>query len=107
MKNLLTFDEFVNENYKIQEASDVDGFNPAKTSDTDPVGGAIKSASELLPGKEYVLTIGKETHSDMLYQGVTNGVHIFNGEDKAHDKTFTDTEIAELISKGGVAQVQE
>jgi hypothetical protein len=107
MKNLKTFDEFVNENYKIQEATDADGFNPSKTSDTDPVGGALKSATELLPGKEYVLTVGSEKHTDMIYQGVTNGVHIFNGEDKAHDKTFTSEEIEELISKGGVAQVQE
>jgi hypothetical protein len=107
MKNLLSFDEFVNEHYKIEEATDADGFNPAKTSDTDPVGGALKSADELLAGKEYVLTVGSEKHTDMIYQGVTNGVHIFNGEDKAHDKTFTSDEIADLIGKGGVAQVQE
>jgi len=107
MKNLKTFNEFVNENYNIQEATDADGFNPATTSDTDPVGGALKNASELLPGKEYVLTVDKDKHTDMIYQGVTNGVHIFNGEDKAHDKTFTDEELSALIAKGGVAQVQE
>jgi hypothetical protein len=107
MKNLKTFDEFVNENYKIQEASDADGFNPAKTSDTDPVGGALKAASELLAGKEYVLTVDGEKHTDMIYQGVADGVHIFNGEDKAHDKTFTEEELTALIGKGGVAQVQE
>jgi len=106
MKNLLSFDEFVNEHY-ITEATDADGFNPENISDTDPVGPAISSMEELTPGKEYVLTIGDDTHSDMLYQGVTGGVHIFNGEDKAHDVTFNQEEMAKLVSDGGVAQVME
>jgi hypothetical protein len=43
----------------------------------------------------------------MIYQGVTNGVYIFNGEDKANDVQFSEEEISALIGKGGVAQVQE
>ena len=107
MKNLLSFDEFVNEHYNVAEATDADGFNPATTSGADPVGGALKSVEELLPGKEYVLTVNGETHSDMLYAGVTDGVHMFNGEDKANPVQFSDEEIADVISKGGIAQVQE
>lgn len=108
MKNLLSFEEFVNENYKnVSEASDADGFNPADTSDTDPVGKAIAGIDELTPGKEYVLTVDGEKHTDMLYAGVTDGVHMFNGEDKANPVQFTEDEMADLVSKGGVAQVME
>jgi hypothetical protein len=128
MKNLLSFDEFVNENYKIQEATDADAFDPAKGNTTDPINGPVKvltgnnndpgftsdqnpdtisGIENLTPGKEYVLTVGGKTVTDMLYQGVADGVHIFNGEDKAHDMTFTDTEMSGLISKGGVSEVDE
>jgi hypothetical protein len=107
MKNLLSFDEFVNEHYNVAEATDADGFNPTTTSDADPVGTSLKSVEELLPGKEYVLTVNGATHSDMLYAGVTDGVHMFNGEDKANPVQFSDEEIADVIAKGGIAQVQE
>jgi hypothetical protein len=107
MKNLLSFDEFVNEHYNVQEANDADGFNPTNTTDADPVGGALASVAELTPGKEYVLTVDADKHTDMIYQGVTNGVYIFNGEDKANDVQFSEEEISALIGKGGVAQVQE
>jgi hypothetical protein len=132
MKNLLSFDEFVNEKYNIQEASDADAFDAAKGNVIDPTNGPVKVSStknndpgfisdqdvdkiagkvstmeDLTPGKEYVLTVGGKTMTDMLYQGVADGIHIFNGEDKAHDMTFTDTEMSDLISKGGVSEVDE
>jgi len=107
MKKLLSFDEFVNEHYKIQEATDADGFNPQNTTGEDPTGPALKSVAELLPGKEYVFTVDGAVNTDMIYQGVTNGVHIFNGEDKANDIQFTDVEIADVIAKGGFMQVLE
>ena len=47
MKKLLSFDEFVNEHYKIQEATDADGFNPQDTTGEDPTGPALKAVSEL------------------------------------------------------------
>lgn len=131
MKNLLSFEEFINENY-IQEATDADGFDPIKdnvtdpengdvkvstsannnpgfTSDQDPdkTAGAVSSISDMKPGKEYVLTVDGKKHTDMIYQGVTNGVHIFNGEDKAHDVTFSDSDLSSLISKGGAVEVAE
>lgn len=102
MKNLLSFDEFVNEHYKVEEATDADGFNPVNTTDADPTDAALKTTSELVPGKEYVVD-GK---ADMLYQGVTDGVHVFNGEDKANAVQFTEDEMAAIISKGGVAPVK-
>jgi hypothetical protein len=132
MKHLLSFEEFVNENYKIQEASDADGFDPTKGNVTDPekapvkastgksdsevfssdqdpdkMAGKVASISDMKPGKEYVLTVDGKKHTDMLYQGVTDGVHIFNGEDKAHDVTLTDSELSALISKGGAVEVDE
>jgi|APCry1669190288_1035285.scaffolds.fasta_scaffold82988_1 hypothetical protein len=107
MKNLLSFEEFVSENYKIQEATDADGFNPANTKDNDPTGSALKSIEEMVPGKEYVLTVDGEKHTDMLYAGYTDGVHMFNGEDKANAVQFTDEELNAIIGKGGVAQVKE
>jgi hypothetical protein len=131
MKNLLSFEEYINENY-IQEATDADGFDPAKGNVTDPEKGDIKATtgknndpgftsdqapdkiaspvstiSDMKPGKEYVLTVDGKKHTDMLYQGVTDGVHIFNGEDKAHDITFTDSDLSSVISKGGVVEVAE
>jgi hypothetical protein len=107
MKKLLSFDEFVNEHYKIQEATDADGFDPQTTTGEDPTGPALTSVSELLPGKEYVIKVDGAVNTDMIYQGVTDGVHIFNGEDKANDIQFTEVEIADVISKGGFMQVLE
>jgi hypothetical protein len=107
MKKLLSFDEFVNEHYKIQEATDADGFNPQNTTGEDPTGPVLKSVSELLPGKEYVITVDGNVNTDMYYAGVTDGVHLFNGEDKANDVQMTDVEIADVIAKGGFVQVLE
>lgn len=105
MKNLLTFDEFVNEKYQVLESTDADGFNPENTSSVDPVGAQIQTIEELTPGHEYVLTVDGETHSDMIYQGSTGGVHIFNGEEEAKDVQFTDEEITDLIDNGGISAI--
>lgn len=132
MKNLISFEEFVNEHYNITEANDADAFDPAKGNVTDPEKGPVKatsgknndpgfvpdqkadkiakkinSISEMKPGKEYVLSVDGKSHSDMLYQGYTDGVHIFNGEDKAHDLELTDKEIESLISKGSVSETDQ
>jgi len=112
MKNLLSFDEFVNEHYnveetkevetKVEEGTDADGFDPSKTTDADPTEAAIKTVEELVPGTEYVVD-GK---ADMLYQGVTDGVYVFNGEEKAEAVQFTEDEMAALVSAGKVAAVK-
>ena len=103
MKNLLSFDEFVNEHYKIEEATDADGFDPTATKDTDPTAAAAKSLAELTPGKEYVVN----GTTDLIYQGYTGGVHVFNGEDKANVVTLTDEELTDAVGKGTVSEVKE
>jgi hypothetical protein len=105
MKNFLSFDEFVNEKYQVLKSTGDEGFNPANTSSVDPTGPAIQTIEELTPGHEYVLTVDGEIHGDMIYQGSTGGVHIFNGEDKAHDVQFTEEEIIDLIGKGGISAI--
>jgi hypothetical protein len=136
MKNLLSFQEFVNENYKVEEANtsnfDAEGFTPEKGNVTDPekapvkaatgksdpevfssdqnpdkMAGKISSISDMKPGKEYVLTVDGKKHTDMIYQGSTDGVHLFNGEDKAHDVALTDAELSSVISAGGAVEVDE
>jgi hypothetical protein len=103
MKNLLSFDEFVNEHYKIEEATDADGFNPSATKDTDLTDAPATSLSELTPGKEYVI----DGTTDLIYQGYTGGVHIFNGEDKANVVSLTDEELTTAIKNGKVSEVNE
>lgn len=112
MKNLLSFDEFVNEHYnveetnevetKVEEGTDADGFDPAKTTDADPTEAPAKTCADLVPGKEYVVD-GK---SDMIYQGVTDGVYVFNGEEKAEAVQFTEDEMSALCTAGKVAAVK-
>jgi hypothetical protein len=100
MKSLLSFEEFVNEHYKVEEATDADGFNPAKTSDKDEVVKSIKTVAELIPGKEYELKIEGETKKDMMFQGVTDGVYIFNSEDQEEAVRFTEEELTKILSAG-------
>jgi hypothetical protein len=107
MENILSFDEFVNEKY-LQESTDADGFDPTHyMNDEDPLGSPLTSVDDLIPGKEYVLDIDGEIHTDMIYQGVTGNVYIFNGEDSAVDLQFTAMEIADLVSSKAVTQVLE
>jgi hypothetical protein len=102
MKNLLSFNEFVNEHYNVAEGTDADGFNPTTTTDTDPTEAAISTIEELVPGKEYVV----DGNTDMIYQGVTDGVYTFNGADEADPATFTEDEMASLVSSKKVAAVK-
>jgi hypothetical protein len=102
MKNLLSFGEFVNEHYKIEEATDADGFDPTFTKDIDPTGAAATSLSELTPGKEYVVN----GTTDLIYQGYTGGVHVFNGGDEANVVSLTDEELTDAIGKGTVSEVK-
>lgn len=103
MKNLISFEDYL----RIQESTDADGFNPSHASYADQTGSAISSLSDLIPGKEYVLTIDKDTPTDMIYQGVIDGVYVFNGEDEAEDRTFHKDEILTLIDKKAIVPVLE
>ena len=98
MKNLKTFSEF------ISEATE---FNPANTSDIDVLLPAIKSATELKPGKEYVVKLNGKIHSNMLYQGVSDGNYIFNSEDMETVLNLNREQINGAVSDGGVQQVNE
>lgn len=98
-RHIPTFAEFVNESAK-------EVFNPAIEKDADKVGAAIKSVDELIPGKEYVVTLDGAKHTDMIYQGVTDNVHIFNEEDhNAEPKSFSTDAISKVIAAGGIAPV--
>jgi hypothetical protein len=99
-RHIPTFEQFV------LEATDADGFNPATASQEDVKVAEIKSVEELIPGKEYILTIDGNSTPDMMYAGVTDGYHIFNEEDhNAEPKTFTDEELAKIVADNGVTQV--
>ena len=99
MKKLLSFDEFVNEQY--------DQFDPTQTTGEDPIAKVLTSIDELTPGKEYCLTIDGVKNCDMLYQGVTDGAYIFNGEDRAHDISLNAEEIQVAIDAAGIEEVAE
>ena len=98
MKNLKTFSEFVS------EAAE---FNPANTSDIDILLPAIKSASELMPGKEYVINLDGKTYANMMYQGVSDGNYIFNSEDMETTLNLNAEQINGAVSDGGVQPVNE
>jgi hypothetical protein len=95
-----TFDQFVN------EATDADGYNPQRASQEDLKVSEIKTLEELIPGKEYILTINGKENNDMVYQGVTNGYYVFNEEDhNSEPLTFSVEKISELVSKGAITRV--
>jgi hypothetical protein len=100
MKKLLSFDEFVNEHYKVEEATDADGFNPATTTDADDVTATITDLSGLIPGKEYEFTVDGKTLSNMMFQGVTDGVYIFNSENQEDVVRYSEEEMAAILTKG-------
>ena len=105
MKRLITFDEFVNEHYNVAEATDADGFDPAKTIEADEVVDTIKSISELIPGKEYEFSDAEGAKKSMMFQGVTNGVYIFNSEDQEDSVSYTEEEISKVLSTGGAKKI--
>ncbi len=101
MKNYIpTFEQFV------FESTDADGYNPQNASQSDVKVKEIKTLEELIPGKEYILTIDGKENNDMVYQGVTDGYYVFNEEDhNSEPVTFDEKEISELVSKGAITQV--
>ena len=102
-RHIPTFEQFLNE-----AANDANGFDPAKAQDTDPTMAPLKTTSELIPGKEYVITLDGVKNTDMIYQGVTDGSYIFNEEDhNSEPKTFTEDAMMKVIAAGGVSQVAE
>ena len=99
-RHIPTFEQFV------LESTDADGFNPQTASQADVVIGAVASLDEMLPGKEYILTIDGSAKPDMMYAGYTDGVHIFNEEDhNAEPVSFTDEELSKIIAAKGVSRV--
>ena len=99
-RHIPTFNQFVN------EATDADGFNPQTASQADIVLSVITSLDEMLPGKEYIVTIDGKANNDMMYAGYTDGVHIFNEEDhNAEPKTFSADALAAVVAAKGIAQV--
>jgi hypothetical protein len=113
MKRLLSFEEFVNEHYEapvqgqenIEEAA-ADTFDPAKTTDTDVVVATPATLADLKPGKEYTLTVDGEEKGDMMFQGVTDGVYIFNSEDQKTVLDFNEEEMTKIVSAGGAKEVK-
>lgn len=100
-RHIPTFEQFVNE-----AANDANGFDPAKSKDVDPTLPAVKSLDDLLPGKEYKLTLDGKSTTDLIYSGYTDGYHIFNEADhNTEPMTFTDDAIAKIIAAGGLSQV--
>ena len=99
-RHIPTFEQFVN------EATDADGFNPQTASQADVVLNVVASLDEMLPGKEYIVTVGGKSNNDMMYAGYTDGVHIFNEEDhNAEPVSFTDEELSAIIAAKGVSRV--
>lgn len=94
MKNLLSFEEFINENY------DAQGFTP--TQEPDVTGKTVETIDEIVLGKEY-----KIEDKEYLYQGVTDGQYIFNGEEEADALNINAEELQALISGGKVITVVE
>lgn len=94
MKNLLTFDEFINENY------DAEGFVPHQN--TAIIVNAVESIEEIELGKEY-----KIEDKEYLYQGVTDGQYMFNGEDESDVLNINAEELQTLISDGKVITIIE
>jgi hypothetical protein len=100
MKKLLSFEEFVNEHYNVDEATDADGFNPAVAATADEVTDTIKDLSGLIPGKEYEFTANGNLMANMMFQGVTDGVYIFNSENQEEAVRYTEEEMTAIITSG-------
>lgn len=100
MKNYIpTFEQFVNEEVAPR-------FDPSKVKDNDPTLPPVKTIDDLLPGKEFTITLDGKTSTDMVYAGYTDGYHIFNEADhNAEPMTFSDDAISKIIEAGGISQV--
>ncbi len=101
MKNLHTFEEFLNESKKYK-GKDVlpNWIDPARD-----FGKPLKSSKELKPGAEYILhEPGMDTwQAEYIYQGHTGGKHIFNTSTQFSDGNpmeYTDAEMDAEIKAG-------
>lgn len=94
-----TFEQFVSENY------DAEGFKP---ENMDEISVEVESTADLTPGKKYHLTVDGETAEGMIFGGKSGGEFIFNHKDKNEDPMrFSEAELADLISDGGVSEVAD
>ena len=99
-KFIPTFDQYLN------EQEDSTGFNPMMSTDKDITGKPLTALNELIPGKEYVITLDGETFKDMVYSGVTDGYYIFNEVDHNEEPmTFSMDAMLKVIDAKGIAQV--
>lgn len=98
MENFLSFERFINEQY--ENNSIQRNFDPSMASDFDEEIMQVSAISDFIPGKEYSLTVDGELYTDMIFQGVTDGIYIFNSEDQEEDFRFTRGEMEEIISAG-------
>jgi len=108
MKNIKSFEAFVNEN--LNEAKKYKGrevlpnwVDPKRDFALTP----IKDVKDLTPGAEYVLwEPGMDTwQAEYIYQGHTGGKHIFNSADEqtgGEPMVFTDAEMKEYIKDGDI-----
>ena len=101
MKNLLTFNEFLNEGKKYQGREVL----PNWIDPNRDFGKVLKSIKELKVGAEYILhEPGMDVwQAEYIYQGYTGGKYIFNSSTQFGDSgpmEFTETEMAFDI-KGG------
>jgi len=101
-RHIPTFEEFVAENY------DAEGFNPQKEADTDALMAPIKSAADLVPGKEYQVSVDGDTMSDMIYQGQSGGEYVFNEMDHNEEPVrFSEDAMMNIIDAEGVRCVMD
>lgn len=99
-RHIPTFEQFVNEQADF-------AYDPAKAKDNDKVVAVLKTIDELTPGKEYIVTLDGVKNDDMIYQGVTDNVHIFNEEDHNKEpKSFSTDALSKVIAAGGISQVE-
>lgn len=94
MKNLLSFNEFINESYAELEVKQL--------HEHDTLNKTIETIEEIVVGKEY-----KFEEKEYLYQGVTEEQHIFNGENETDTINVNTEELQALITDGKVIAVTE
>ena len=99
-RHIPTFNQYVNEQADF-------AYEPAVVKDADRVVSVLKSIDQLIPGKEYILTLDGVKNDDMIYQGVTDNVHIFNEEDHNKEpKSFSTDALSKVIAAGGISKVK-
>lgn len=87
-----TFDQFVN------EQNDANGFNPETAEELNDTGVAISTLDELESGQTYTLSIDGNEISGLIYQGQTEGEHIFNDKDNNEEPIrLSDEEITSML----------